>query len=287
MVRNSEKQLIVYTSGWGRLWSSCVTNEFGPIKELKCKFPFTYRGRTQFGCTTTRTPTAKDLDCQKMWRKKKDIYPKYPGDVVSLYCESTGVTKTCYSRSSEGGWCQGVGTDDDSNDNWGWCKDHCKYQKGTEEEARNILPSTLQETRLNVLPMKHCRTLVDKGNYQFFGKYDMCAGRKKKFKTIQSYKKTRNGEYKFDKNMTNYFGLNEDGKYMYDYYIGGTDSCSGDSGGGLYYWKNGIPTLLGVVSRGYGSDRKNGCGELNFPGIYTRVTRYLEWIHENSKTGNC
>ena len=75
--------------------------------------------------------------------------------------------------------------------------------------------------------------------------------------------------------------------YPFDYYIGGTDSCNGDSGGGLYYWKNGIPTLLGVVSRGFGSNNQDGCGELNFPGVYTRVQRYLDWIHQNSKDGDC
>ena len=30
----------VFTSGWGRLWSTCNTNEFGPVKNLKCKLPF-------------------------------------------------------------------------------------------------------------------------------------------------------------------------------------------------------------------------------------------------------
>ena len=135
--------------------------------------------------------------------------------------------------------------------------------------------------------MKHCKRLVTAGNYYFWAKYDMCAGRKKKFKTIQKFKKTSSGSYVNFKNETNYFGLNKDGKYNLDYYVAGSDSCSGDSGGGLYHWKDGKPRLIGVVSRGYGSGDEDGCAELNFPGIYSRVTHFLKWIHENSKDGYC
>ena len=145
----------------------------------------------------------------------------------------------------------------------------------------------MQETKLSLLPMKHCKRLVTAGNYHFWAKYDMCAGRKKKFKTIQKFKKTSSGSYVNFKNETNYFGLNKDGKYNLDYYVAGSDSCSGDSGGGLYHWKDGKPRLIGVVSRGYGSGDEDGCAELNFPGIYSRVTHFLKWIHENSKDGYC
>jgi hypothetical protein len=44
-------------------------------------------------------------------------------------------------------------------------------------------------------------------------------------------------------------GLDKNGPYSLDYYISGTDSCKGDSGGGLYTWRDGAPTLMGVVSR--------------------------------------
>ena len=82
--------------------------------------------------------------------------------------------------------------------------------------------------------------------------------------------------------------MNKDGDYNLDYYVSGSDSCSGDSGGGLYHWHGDQqPRLLGVVARGFGSGEEDGCAELNFPGVYTRVTYFLSWIYENSRDGNC
>ena len=61
----------------------------------------------------------------------------------------------------------------------------------------------------------------------------------------------------------------------------GKASCSGDSGGGLFSdlingqdgqdrkWE-----VVGIVSRG-----SNNCGD-GTPGVYTRVSQYLQWIEE-------
>ncbi len=53
---------------------------------------------------------------------------------------------------------------------------------------------------------------------------------------------------------------------------GGIDACQGDSGSPLTVQVDGIATLAGVTSVG------NECALPNFPGIYTRVTTYINWI---------
>jgi len=51
------------------------------------------------------------------------------------------------------------------------------------------------------------------------------------------------------------------------------DSCQGDSGGPVSMVEDGVTTLIGVVSYGI------KCGNRGFPGVNTRVSEYLDWIH--------
>ncbi|KAI4470376.1 chymotrypsin-related [Holotrichia oblita] len=69
-----------------------------------------------------------------------------------------------------------------------------------------------------------------------------------------------------------FFGIIKESHVCTDGYRGQTP-CNGDSGGALVI--NGVQ--IGIASFGFGL----GCNHL-WPGAFTRITSYLEWIQENS-----
>lgn len=58
--------------------------------------------------------------------------------------------------------------------------------------------------------------------------------------------------------------------------ITGLDSCQGDSGGPLTGLDSNGRVLIGVVSFG------RGCGRSGYPGVYTRVIAYKDWIKQKT-----
>uniref|UniRef100_A0A3B1IZL0 Transmembrane serine protease 3 n=1 Tax=Astyanax mexicanus TaxID=7994 RepID=A0A3B1IZL0_ASTMX len=70
-----------------------------------------------------------------------------------------------------------------------------------------------------------------------------------------------------------YQGYISPGMICAGYLEGGTDSCQGDSGGPLACEDSSVWKLVGATSWG------QGCAERNKPGVYTRITQALTWIH--------
>ena len=60
---------------------------------------------------------------------------------------------------------------------------------------------------------------------------------------------------------------------------GGKDTCKGDSGGplmlGRVYENVSVFYQIGVVSYGF------RCAEEGYPGVYSRVSAFLDWISDN------
>ncbi|KAJ8275136.1 hypothetical protein COCON_G00097610 [Conger conger] len=64
------------------------------------------------------------------------------------------------------------------------------------------------------------------------------------------------------------------------YIEGGTDTCQGDSGGPLVCHSDNTFVLQGVTSWG------KGCAKPMKPGVYTRVSKFVDWIAEEIKNNS-
>lgn len=83
-----------------------------------------------------------------------------------------------------------------------------------------------------------------------------------------------------EKCNTDYQGQLQD-KVMFCAGVGGKDSCQGDSGGPLVRRKGDQWFQYGIVSWG------NGCAQPGFPGVYSRVTAYCDFIKKTTGKDLC
>lgn len=118
-----------------------------------------------------------------------------------------------------------------------------------------MLPSVVQEVQVPILSLSQCRAMKYRASR--ITSYMLCAGR------------------------------------------GSQDSCQGDSGGPLLInnggkyevvgWYRSIflrqfllnLSIVGIVSWGI------GCGRPGYPGVYTRVSKYLNWLKNNLDSCLC
>uniref|UniRef100_A0A1W7R9I8 limulus clotting factor C n=1 Tax=Hadrurus spadix TaxID=141984 RepID=A0A1W7R9I8_9SCOR len=61
----------------------------------------------------------------------------------------------------------------------------------------------------------------------------------------------------------------------------GHDACLGDSGGTLLVRDGNVYSLAGIVSFG------KGCAIKDVSGVYTNISRYTDWIYENTRSAAC
>lgn len=62
---------------------------------------------------------------------------------------------------------------------------------------------------------------------------------------------------------------------------GKLDACQGDSGGPMVWEQEKRYIQIGIVSWG------QGCARAGYPGVYTRIGRYLNWIIDKTRNNSC
>jgi len=298
----------------------CFTNDFGPERHVKCSSHWEFNGTKSVenkfnkGCKTIESPSIMNKRCRQFREAHPDKYPKCPREAIRIRYNKNKDSITCYAvYDFDYGWCGTCDPNAQPNENgyccdpeaiegeygycesdvyvkvhtakhWGFCSESCI-------SSYEVYPTTLQETKLSIINEEDCKILWGDRDWgrPVPGK-ELCGGIKIPYPETKEYRRYLN-----DTNS----GLNET-KYIYkytgtvpnklsakglqaemNYYLGHSDSCTGDSGGPLWQFIDGRATVIGVVSRG------DDCASFNSPGIYTKIHPHLDWINDHISEYNC
>jgi len=201
-----------------------------------------------------------------------------------------GWCATCDPNAKENtqGYCSGTKEKEAAvpmpNKGWGYCVSDCRD---------NVFSDLLKMVKLEVFSEKECRRLGVVKSLSMNPKAELCAAHVTyvNLTLINVTKKGSEDNFALynlkDKSQISNQGFsskrlenaNEKLKIKTNKIIGGSDTCGGDSGGGLWIRTStkkliDVDVLIGVVSRG------NGCASANQPGIYGRVKKVEKWIRK-------
>ena len=218
----------VYVAGWGTLRNrdtgtrECYTNDDGPERHKRCRFPFIYEGKTYSDCIRNQpSPSSTNKFCQEFKRQEGEGAMPRPGESLMLWYNIKSRYTLCYYEGKgENGWC-GVClkhalpgqygycppgsppsqegdtiTEVKRTKHWGFCSANCE----SSEEA-----TVLQETQLTVLTPVEC-AVFDNPLLGYHKEAEFGAGKKIPYPIMEVYRR--------NKQPTNKGGVEQ---YRYDY----------------------------------------------------------------------
>jgi len=344
------KNKFAYAAGWGHTeedqssvsdtrYTNCFTDNRGPARNAKCRFPFTHyaspdmqlqeclKDKNSFPSNNGKCLQFREMnDINFEWRDLNYVEIRYNrkyGDYKKTHCfsdkniEKYGWCGVCIETAKEGemGYCDNamqnnaaeegrLDTSQETKDKevtivqprqfWGYCSEQCGEALDMNKKA------TLKETMLTILTDEECLAFAKASNDNNKGLEDpftieneLCAGMKFNFPKYEIYNRSYVGKKEDGKNQYRYTLVGTDVDKLdgtpelqkLGFYLGFSDTCTGDSGGPLYQFVDGRVIQVGVVSRGI----ELNCAGQNKPGVYTSLINKetLEWVQRKSGSGKC